>query len=120
VEDRPVLLSGGYSARDRGEDRVPFVVETARALEELRAGGTVGISLRWTSAGGPDAEALQRVAAVCAGHPGPAPLYIDWFDGNGEPVRLRARRLRVEARDDVVRALRGLLGEDAVSWVKVG
>jgi DNA polymerase-3 subunit alpha len=120
VEDRAVLLSGGYSARDRGEDRVPFVVETARALEELRAGGTVGIALRWKAEGGPDAEALQRVAAVCAGHPGPAPLYIEWFDGNGEPVRLRARRLRVEARDDVVRALRGLLGEDAVSWVKVG
>jgi DNA polymerase-3 subunit alpha len=120
VEDRAVLLSGGYSARDRGEDRVPFVVETARALEELRAGGTVGITLRWKATGGPGAEALQRVAAVCAGHPGPAPLYIEWFDGNGEPVRLRARRLRVEARDDVVRALRGLLGEDAVSWVKVG
>lgn len=120
VADRAVLLSGGYSARDRGEDRAPFVVEQARPLDELRAGGTVGIALRWRAAAGPDPEALQRAAAVCAGHPGPAPLYIEWLDGNGEPVRLRARRLRIEPRDEVVRALRGLLGEDAVSWVKVG
>ncbi|MGH7560605.1 MAG: DNA polymerase III subunit alpha [Gemmatimonadales bacterium] len=119
-EDRAVLLTGGYSIRDRGEDRAPFVVETARPIEELRPAGAVGIAVRWSAADGPADDALRRAAALCAGHPGPAPLYIDWSDGNGERVRLRARRLAVAPRDDVMGALRDLFGKDAVSWVKVG
>ena len=63
---------------------------------------------------------LRSAAAVCAGHPGPAPVYIEWSDGNGEGARLRARRLRVEPGEDVVLALRDLLGADAVRFVKVG
>ncbi len=120
VEDAGVLLSGGYSARDRGEDRVPFVVETARHLADLRKSGAVGIALRWEAPGAPAADAMRSAAAVCAGHPGPAPVYIEWSDGNGEAVRLRARRLRVEPGEDVVHALRGLLGAGAVRYVKVG
>jgi DNA polymerase-3 subunit alpha len=120
VEDAALLLTGGFSARDRGEDRAPFVVETARPLEELRRSGSVGIALRWSAPRAPEAELLQRAAAVCAGHPGPAPVYIEWSDGNGEAVRLRARRLKVEPGEEVVHALRSLLGADAVRYVKVG
>jgi len=119
-EDAALLLSGGYSARDQGEDRAPFVVESARPLEELKRSGAVGIALRWSSGGAPRAELLRSAAAVCAGHPGPAPVYIEWSDGNGEAVRLRAKRLRVEPGEDVVTALRALLGADAVRYVKVG
>lgn len=119
-EDAALLLSGGYSARDQGEDRAPFVVESARPLGELKRSGAVGIALRWSSGGAPRAELLRSAAAVCAGHPGPAPVYIEWSDGNGEAVRLRARRLRVEPGEDVVIALRALLGADAVRYVKVG
>ena len=50
----------------------------------------------------------------------PAPVYIEWSDGNGEAVRLRARRLKVEPGEAVVHALRSLLGADAVRYVKVG
>ena len=120
TEDAALLLSGGYSARDQGEERAPFVVETARPLDELKRSGAVGIVLRWSAAGAPGAELLRSAAAVCAGHPGPAPVYIEWSDGNGEAVRLRARRLRVEAGEDVVHALRALLGADRVRYVKVG
>jgi len=120
VEDAAVLLTGGYSARDRGEDRAPFVVETARPLVELRRSGAVGIALRWSATGAPTSDVLRSAAALCAGHPGPAPVYIEWSDGNGEGARLRARRLRVEAGEDVVHALRDLLGADAVRFVKVG
>ena len=120
TEDAAVLLTGGYSTRDRGEDRAPFVVETARPLGELRRSGAVGIVLRWSATGAPTSDVLRSAAALCAGHPGPAPVYIEWSDGNGEGARLRARRLRVEPGEDVVHALRDLLGADAVRFVKVG
>jgi hypothetical protein len=48
------------------------------------------------------------------------PLYIEWSDGNGEAVRLRSRRIRVAAEDDLVRALRTLLGSGSVHYVKAG
>ncbi len=48
------------------------------------------------------------------------PIYIDWSDGNGECVRLRSRRVRVAAEEELVRALRDLLGTDAVHYVKAG
>ena len=40
--DAALLLTGGYSDRDRGEDHAPFIVESARALEELKALGRGG------------------------------------------------------------------------------
>ncbi len=36
-DDLPVLLTGGYSARDRGEERAPFVVETGPAARRAQA-----------------------------------------------------------------------------------
>jgi DNA polymerase-3 subunit alpha len=116
--DRAMLLTGGYSDRDRDEDRAPFIVENARDLAELKASGAVALSLRWSLPKAPEPAALRSVAALCSAHPGPTPLYIDWSDGNGEAVRLRARRLRVAAEEDLVRALRDLLGADAVHYVK--
>jgi hypothetical protein len=35
-------------------------------------------------------------------------------------VRLRSRRVRVAAEDDLVRALRDLLGADSVHYIKAG
>ncbi len=118
--DLAVLLGGGYSARDRGEDRAPFVVESARPLEELKSSGAIGVSLRWRAPEAPPPDALRAVAALCASHPGPAPVYIEWSDGNGEALRLRARRLRIAPDDDLLRALRDLLGAGAVHYVKAG
>ena len=118
VADRAMLLTGGYSDRDRGEDRAPFIVEQARELAELKASGAVALSLRWSLPRAPEPSALRSVAALCSAHPGPTPLYIDWSDGNGEAVRLRSRHLRVAAEEELVRALRDLLGADAVHYVK--
>ncbi|HLB54765.1 MAG TPA: DNA polymerase III subunit alpha [Gemmatimonadales bacterium] len=120
VEDALVLLTGGYSARDRGEERATMVVEGARSLAELRSSGAVGLVFRWTAPAAPTPELVRKAAALCAGHPGSAPVYIEWSDGNGVAVRLRARRLRVEPREDVVHALRALLGAEAVHYIKVG
>ncbi len=116
--DAALLLSGGHSARDRGEDAAPFIVESARPLEELEASGLLGVAIRWAAPSAPAADAARAAARVAATHPGPAPLYIDWSDGNGTTVRLISRRLRVEPRDDTLRALRELFGSDAVSYVR--
>jgi len=120
LPDQALLLTGGYSTRDRGEDRAPFVVEAARPLEDLKSSGEVGLSLRWGAPTAPGADAVKAAAALCSAHPGPVPVYIEWSDGNGEAVRLRAKRMRVAAGDELVRALRDLLGSDAVHYVKAG
>ena len=120
MADASLLLTGGYSDRDRGEDHAPFIVETARRMDELKTSGALALSLRWRTPTAPQPEALQAVAALCSAHPGPTPIYIDWSDGNGEAVRLRSRRVRVAAEEDLVRALRDLLGADSVHYVKAG
>ena len=121
LPDAALLLTGGYSDRDRGEDHAPFIVESARPLDELKASGAVALSLRWRAPDAPRPRTLlKQAAALCSAHPGPTPLYIEWSDGNGEAVRLRSRRVRVAAEDDLVRALRDLLGTDSVHYVKAG
>jgi DNA polymerase-3 subunit alpha len=118
--DSALLLTGGHSDRDRGEDQAPFIVETARPLGELKSSGALALSLRWRVPTAPQPAALQAVAALCSAHPGPTPLYIEWSDGNGEPIRFRSRRVRVTVEDDLVRALRDLLGSESVHYVRAG
>jgi DNA polymerase-3 subunit alpha len=120
VPDAALLLNGGYSDRDRGEDHAPFIVESARPLPELKASGALALSFRWRAPSAPRPEAMKAAAALCSAHPGPTPLYIEWSDGNGEAIRLRSRRIRVAAEEDLVRALRDLLGADSVHYVKAG
>jgi len=119
-QDAALLLTGGYSDRDRGEDQAPFIVELARPLEELKTSGALALSLSWRAPSAPQPAAVKEVAALCSAHPGPTPLYIEWSDGNGDAVRLRSRRIRVAAEDDLVRALRDLLGAESVHYVKAG
>ena len=121
--DRALLLSGSHSARDRGEEQAPFIVEAAQPLDELKASGAIGVALRWS----PDApvDATRAVAALCAAHPGPAPVLLEWSDEGGvrpltpgEVARLRSRSLRVDAADDLLAALRELVGRDRVHLVR--
>jgi DNA polymerase-3 subunit alpha len=118
--DSSLLLTGGFSDRDRGEDQAPFIVDSARPLEELKTSGALALSLRWRAPSAPEPQALKDVAALCSAYPGPTPLYIEWSDGNGEAVRLRSRRLRVAPEAELVRALRDLLGAESVRYVKAG
>src|SRR5216117_218719 len=127
--DRALLLAGSYSARDRDEEQAPFIVETAQALDDLKASGAIGIALRWSPGAPPPPDATRAVAALCAAHPGPAPVLVEWEEehGNGGGsvpglapgvTRLRSRSLRVDAADDLVVALRALLGPDHVHLVR--
>lgn len=113
--DDALLLTGSYSTRDRDEDRAPFIVEQARPLGELRGSGAVAVALSWTGPHPPPPDAARVVAALCAAHPGPAPLVIDWGDGNGGSARLRSRTLRVDAADDLLTALRAVVGAERVT-----
>ncbi|MBI4541839.1 MAG: DNA polymerase III subunit alpha [Gemmatimonadetes bacterium] len=125
VPDGAYLVSGGFAPRDRTEEQAPFIVEDAQPLAELRHSGRVALRLTWQAGQRLPAEAARAVAAVCAAHPGPAPLEVEWTDdsnGGGHPprARFRSRNLSVALDDDLLRALRGVLGEGAVELVKVG
>jgi DNA polymerase-3 subunit alpha len=124
--DGALLLTGGYSARDRGEEQAPFIVEAARPLGDLKRSGAIGVALRWTAAEHPGPETARAIAALCAAHPGPTPVLVEWAEGgrggdrNGSAVRLRSRSLRVDAADDLLAALRDLIGTDRVHLVRAG
>jgi DNA polymerase-3 subunit alpha len=118
--DAALLLTGGYSARDRGEDRAPFIVEDARPIEDLKGSGAIGVALEWRAGDGPQPDASRAVRALCSAHPGEAPVFVSWSDGNGASARLRSRRLRVDLNDAFLDALRKLVGPDRVRLVKAG
>jgi len=127
-------LSGGYSGRDRDEEQAPFIVEVAQPLDELKTAGAIGVALRWSPLT-PPPGASRAVAALCAAHPGPAPVLVEWSDGDGphpltpplrnaergtggEVARLRSRSLRVAVDDELLGALRDLLGPEHVHLVR--
>jgi DNA polymerase-3 subunit alpha len=112
--DRALLLTGSHSARDRDEQQAPFIVEQARPLDELRVSGAVAVALSWPAGRPADPATARAVAALCAAHPGAAPVLVEWGDGNGTTARLRSRSFRVDAADDLLAALRELLGADHV------
>src|SRR5881296_2811357 len=115
--DGALLFTGGHSARDREEEQAPFIVDAARPLDELKGSGAIGIALRWPSADPPPPDVARAVAALCASHPGPAPVLLE-YGGNGTQARLRSRSLRVAVADDLLAALRDLLGAERVQLVK--
>jgi len=119
--DGAYLLTGGYIPRDRGEEQAPFIVDSARGLDDLKPSGAIGVALRWTANTRPDPETARAIAALCAAHPGPTPVFLEWNGANGsgnETVRLRSRSFRVDAADDLLAALRDIVGADGVALVR--
>ncbi|MBI1966633.1 MAG: hypothetical protein HYS40_01465, partial [Gemmatimonadetes bacterium] len=121
--DAVLLIFGSHSPRDRGEEKAPFIVESVQPLDALKPSGAIGVQLTWTAGDAPDPQLARAVAALCAAHPGPAPVLVAWAEGNGGntgTARLRSRSLRVDAADDLLAALRDLLGAERVHLVKAG
>src|SRR5439155_965230 len=85
----------------------------ARYRAEVELFGT-----RTTATLGQWSEQRVRIAAV----PGPAPVLVEWDDGSGNGggsvPRLRSRSLHVDAADELVVALRALLGPEHVHLVR--
>ncbi len=120
-QDGAYLVSGGYSQRDRGEEEAPFIVEDAQPLRDLRASGRVGVALRWSARDGLGGDVPKAVAALCRAHPGPAPVVVEWQDGNGGgTARFRSRGLQVTVDDELLAGLRELVGAGAVALVRMG
>ena len=63
-------------------------------------------------------ETARALATLCAAHPGPAPVFVQWSDGNGVTTRLRAQRLQVELTEALLEGLRGVLGPEQVRLVR--
>lgn len=122
--DAVLLLAGGHSPRDRGEETAPFIVDAVQQLDGLMASGAIGLRLSWGPNDAPPPDSARAVAALCAAHPGPAPVLIEWSEGNGggngHTAKFRSRTLRVDAADDLLAALRDLLGREHVQLVKAG
>jgi DNA polymerase-3 subunit alpha len=121
VPDGAYVLTGGYSTRDRGEEDVPFIVEDAHPLGDLRAAGRIGLALRWSPRDRAP-ETARAVAALCSAHQGAAPVFLDWSEaaGDSDVARFRSRSLAVTLDDELLGALRGILGADAITLVKTG
>ncbi len=119
--DGAYLVTGGYIARDRDEEQAPFIVESVRLLDELKPSGAIGVALRWSAGKAPQPDTARAIAALCAAHPGPTPVFLEWTGANGvgnETVRLRSRSFRVDAADDLLAALRDIVGVDSVTLVR--
>jgi len=137
--DVPVLLTGGYSRRDRGMDNATFIVESIQRFEELRLDGKVKVAIELGAGSGVDGVgaagrvATSNAAAVSASHatlmrdirqvidahPGSAAIEVRWSDAaegstDYAPVRFRSRSLSMAATPAALHELRALLGDKQV------
>jgi DNA polymerase-3 subunit alpha len=121
VPDGAFLVTGGYSLRDRGEEDAPFIVEDAQPLADFRTNGRVALALRWARHDAVAAGAMEAAAAVCRAHPGNAPVLVEWSDDNGGGTsRFRSKGLQVALDDELIRALKDVVGADKVELVRAG
>src|SRR5437764_3496313 len=81
--DCALLLTVSHSARDRDEQQAPFIVDTAPPLDDPRAKGAISVPLVWSRTAPPSPDIARAAAALCAAHPGPAPVLVEWRDGGG-------------------------------------
>jgi DNA polymerase-3 subunit alpha len=116
--DVPILLKGGYSRRDQGQESPTFIVEGAQRFAELRTNGQVIVALELAAGGGIAGNTFADVRAVADAHPGTAPLEVRWTDGSGSAARFRSRSLTLAANGAALTELRALLGAERVKLVR--
>jgi DNA polymerase-3 subunit alpha len=116
--DVPVLLKGGYSKRDQGQDNPTFIVEAVTPFAELRATGNVAVALELTPGASLAADVMRDVRECVEVHSGSAPLELRWNDGNGASARLRSRSLKIAVTQAALNDLRALLGPERVRLVR--
>ena len=118
VADSAMLLTGSYSARDRGEDRAPFIVEEAEPLVGLRDSGAIGLEVIWRNGMTDGDEVARGLSALSSSYPGAAPIFVAWSDGDGAETRMKARKIGVDLCEPFFSAVKELVGVDRVRLVK--
>jgi DNA polymerase III subunit alpha len=119
-QDTPVLLQGAVSGRERDEEDPPIFLDAVVPLAGLRESGEVAVCLEIGRDSLGD-EQLQRAIELFQQHPGPAPLVVRWAaaDGAAEAsASFRSRSVRLMPRDELLAALREVLGEGKVGLVR--
>jgi DNA polymerase III subunit alpha len=125
-KDVPVLIRGSVSGRERDEEDPPIFLDGAVPLSSVRETGDVGVCIHLDPRRA-DVASLQKVRLALAGYPGPAPVVVLWTGTSGAEgrngddetsPRLRSRSLRVSPREELLRELREIFGEDGVGLVR--
>ncbi|HEU0053806.1 MAG TPA: LAGLIDADG family homing endonuclease, partial [Longimicrobium sp.] len=114
-QDAPVVIRGAVSSRERDEEEPPLFLDGAVALADVRETGEVGLCIELGS-DGPSQQAIEQAKSLIAAHAGPGQLIVLWKNGGGEgdTPKLKSKSLRVAPRDDLVLALREVLGDERV------
>ncbi|HEX8904459.1 MAG TPA: hypothetical protein VF771_06440, partial [Longimicrobiaceae bacterium] len=114
-QDAAVVVRGAVSSRERDEEDPPMFLDSAIPLERVRESGEVGVVIEIASAG-PEARAIESAKSLMAAHAGEGPVFVLWKNGGGEgeAPRLRSKSLKIAPRDELLIALREMLGDDRV------
>jgi DNA polymerase-3 subunit alpha len=114
-QDAAVVVRGAVSSRERDEEDPPMFLDSAVPLERVRESGEVGVVIEIGSAG-PDAKAIEGAKSLMAAFAGEGPVFVLWKNGggDGDAPRLKSKSLKIAPRDEVIQALRDMLGDDRV------
>jgi DNA polymerase-3 subunit alpha len=115
-QDTPMLIRGAVSGRERDEEDPPMFLDSAIPLAALRESGEVGVCIE-LGAHGVDPERIQRARECFLQFPGPAPLVVVWKRDGDEP-KLRSKTVRIAPREELLKELRDVLGEERVRLVR--
>ncbi len=119
-QDVPLLIKGRYSRRDQDAENASLSLESVTRFEELRASGSIAVSIELRRGARLPASVLHDVKTVAEAHHGSTPIELRWSDGNGADARLRSRTLKLAATSAALAKLRALLGDEQVRLVRRG
>jgi DNA polymerase-3 subunit alpha len=105
-------VKGRVNLREDGDPKMLILGVRALGSPAASAAGAIHIDL----ARAREDISLEEIRRLLVRHPGESPVYFTVRDdGAPVPTRIRARRLLVEPSEDLIRALRSRLGDDAVA-----
>jgi DNA polymerase-3 subunit alpha len=110
-------IKARVSAREEEEPKLRVL--SIRALGTPTSGGERSVHIDLAGAG--EGVSLEELRALLVRHPGESPVYFHVREGEGPGnTRIRATRLLVAPSEDLLRELRGRLGESAVRLANGG
>jgi DNA polymerase III subunit alpha len=114
-QDAVVLLRGKVSGRERDEEAPPLFLDSAELLDQVRRSGRLAVAIEVEPGQEVQGPLLEGLRSVLVSHSGRAPVELRVEPGG---ARLRSRSLRVDPTDDLLDALRGLLGRNRIRLIR--